>query len=334
MRRCPLARQKLEVTLETVTPLFLAGADGKTPELRPASFRGAMRFWLRALLGGVLGDDLEAVRREEARVFGDTEGASPVVVQVRTIEDQPPVKGSYRPLLHNPQKGFRFPGFKEGQMFDLVLSSRPGAGPLPEIAVASTLLFCHLGSLGKRARRGFGSLQIIKGRGNKVLSNVPDFAQLVVPKPKDAPALNKHLSRMLEWSCEIALVGVERPSPLTRGRLPEFSILSPDHTKVLVCEHVFGSWETAMVEFWRKLRATPYRDRKEFGFVDKREGRRSSPLVLKIWRLDPGYHLVFTAFRARLSHRIGGHWEVVTRFLDECRNDWGGEYVMGGSAQW
>jgi CRISPR-associated protein Cmr1 len=44
----------LAVTLETVTPLFLGGADPRgAPELRPPPFRGAMRYWLRAALGGL-----------------------------------------------------------------------------------------------------------------------------------------------------------------------------------------------------------------------------------------------------------------------------------------
>jgi CRISPR-associated protein Cmr1 len=40
----------VELTLETVTPLFLGGALHQ-PELRPASVRGALRYWLRAALG-------------------------------------------------------------------------------------------------------------------------------------------------------------------------------------------------------------------------------------------------------------------------------------------
>lgn len=35
--------------LETVTPLFLAGADQTEAELRPPAFRGALRYWFRAM---------------------------------------------------------------------------------------------------------------------------------------------------------------------------------------------------------------------------------------------------------------------------------------------
>ncbi len=40
--------KSIKFTLETITPLFLAGADGQTPELRPPSIKGMMRFWWRA----------------------------------------------------------------------------------------------------------------------------------------------------------------------------------------------------------------------------------------------------------------------------------------------
>jgi CRISPR-associated protein Cmr1 len=52
-------QKKLTVTLETVTPLFLGGAEAqdrnKPPELRPPAFRGALRYWLQAVLGSVAG---------------------------------------------------------------------------------------------------------------------------------------------------------------------------------------------------------------------------------------------------------------------------------------
>lgn len=42
----------LTLTLETVTPLFLGGADPRgAPELRAPAFRGMMRYWFRAVLG-------------------------------------------------------------------------------------------------------------------------------------------------------------------------------------------------------------------------------------------------------------------------------------------
>ncbi len=42
---------KLVVTLKTVTPLFLGGANpNDTAELRAPSIKGALRFWYRAMV--------------------------------------------------------------------------------------------------------------------------------------------------------------------------------------------------------------------------------------------------------------------------------------------
>ncbi|HYK85247.1 MAG TPA: type III-B CRISPR module RAMP protein Cmr1, partial [Ktedonobacteraceae bacterium] len=64
--------QEVTFNVETITPLFLAGADQNTAELRAPSFRGAMRYWFRALVGGMVGTDprgLEEVIKAESSVF-------------------------------------------------------------------------------------------------------------------------------------------------------------------------------------------------------------------------------------------------------------------------
>ena len=59
--------EKITFECEVITPMFLAGADGVTPELRAPSIKGALRFWWRAL-NGHLG--LEEMRKEEVKIFG------------------------------------------------------------------------------------------------------------------------------------------------------------------------------------------------------------------------------------------------------------------------
>ncbi len=50
--------------------MFLAGADGKTPELRPPSIKGLMRFWWRAMNGHL---PLEELKKEEGKIFGTSD---------------------------------------------------------------------------------------------------------------------------------------------------------------------------------------------------------------------------------------------------------------------
>jgi CRISPR-associated protein Cmr1 len=57
--------------IETVTPMFLGGADGASAELRVQSIKGMLRFWWRALHPGLTAEELF---KKEGRIFGSTEG--------------------------------------------------------------------------------------------------------------------------------------------------------------------------------------------------------------------------------------------------------------------
>lgn len=188
----------LVVSLETVTPLFVGGADPRgEPELRAPAFRGALRYWLRAALAGALGDDaaaLEQVRAAEEAVFGSArEGrgsASPVVVRVRgeMPRAQQYAKGR---AARDPTTGRSMPsgtdylfwsmaesGRRErgtyqearqfwppGVSFELELLARPGADDAQvalQRAAAALWLLVHLGGIGARSRRAGGSLSAAK----------------------------------------------------------------------------------------------------------------------------------------------------------------------------
>lgn len=339
---------KLTVTLETVTPLFLAGADNRTPELRPASFRGALRFWLRALLGASFGSDLDGLREAESAVFGNTDGASPIVVRVSARTQPGLAIGDRRPLIHTdaPGRTFSLPAFAEGGQFTLTLASRPGQSCLPQEALASLLLMLNLGGVGKRSRRGFGSLRVVQARPQDLV--LPDsIAELLENDPEDGGALAEYLAEVL-GRCQSPVTAMSG-LPYPAGALPDYAVLSDDHARVLVCRHAFPRLEhpygQAMVDFWQKaLRRSPYRDQGEFGYAKridlpgggrqrKKTIRRASPLIVHIAQSRDGYHLVLTAFRSHLSadpdYYRTGDWSLVESFLHECASKWDGAFVFG-----
>jgi len=314
----------MKVTLETVTPLFLGGADPRgEPELRAASIRGALRFWLRALLGGVIGDrDLDALRKAESAVFGSTDtGASPVVVWVAGNVKH----ASYRPLLHNPQKTFTFSGIKPGETFSLEVVPRRPYESVSPIVISTTALWLLLGGVGKRSRRGFGTLRL----QNEVASF--PFTPKVY---KDASELETTLRRVIEQAEAEArnLTSALKVASGTFGTPPAFPILRPDHTKILLCKQQFASWEDAMRDFWGLLRSNRYRDDAVFGFAGS--GRRqASPLHLRIVRTDKGYHLLMTAFRSCFAGS-SPDWTKLQNFLNDCAQKWEGIWILGVSAKW
>lgn len=153
---------KVELTLETVTPLFLGGAE-QQPDVRPASVRGALRYWLRAAMGGVLGDDqVGEIARIERKIFGATDAGSPVIVRFLSDDN---LKNK-KPLLPHRNLGIT-DAWSEGKKFKLILALTPAAqlqanaDDILEMALWATLLWLTLGGLGRRARRGAGAFKIV-----------------------------------------------------------------------------------------------------------------------------------------------------------------------------
>ncbi len=169
----------MEVELEVVTPLWIGGASRQS-ELRPPSVRGCLRFWFRALAGGLLGEDLKNVWEAESAVFGNTTRASSVVVRLF---------GSPRTSVSVVDEAEQLPGlaymfwsvfqqkraaFLPGERFRLRLNSRPfpfapvevmgrtlGMTESFEMAAASLWLLVRLGGVGARARRGAGGMAAV-----------------------------------------------------------------------------------------------------------------------------------------------------------------------------
>jgi CRISPR-associated protein Cmr1 len=162
-------RRTLTVTLETVTPLFLGGAEAQdrnkrpAPELRPPAFRGALRYWLRAALGGVIGDNnLTGLHQLESAVFGSTDYGSPI--RVRLPNPLLPQSGGEKILPHKdgPQAGQRR-AFKAGQKVELLISQLRGRDEVVwKAACAALNLMLAFGGVGLRSRRGYGTLRVVQ----------------------------------------------------------------------------------------------------------------------------------------------------------------------------
>ncbi len=156
----------LTVTLETVTPLFLGGAKPKDepPELRPPAFRGVMRYWWRAALGGVIGDrNLEGLHKLETVVFGSVGYGSSVALRLRPVaaglmsQDE-----KILPHKEGPRAGSR-KAFASNQRFELkMLMPRSEDTGVWEAASAALRLALTFGGAGLRSRRGLGTLKVIQ----------------------------------------------------------------------------------------------------------------------------------------------------------------------------
>ncbi|HED05342.1 MAG TPA: type III-B CRISPR module RAMP protein Cmr1 [Ignavibacteria bacterium] len=153
----------IEFECEIITPMFLTGADGKTPELRAPSIKGAMRFWWRAMNGYLSIADL---RKEEGKIFGASDekiGRSVVIIRINSRSGYGR-EYKYTPV---PHKSFQLFAFPSAHKFTLTLSLTSNVkyndAIIFDIEKLKNLfiLVSILGDFGKRSRRGFGSVRIL-----------------------------------------------------------------------------------------------------------------------------------------------------------------------------
>ena len=282
--------REFRVKLETVTPLFLGGAEARgqptlkqvvrgnktrdelvklesgDPELRPPAFRGAMRYWLRALAGGIIGDDLYEIHKIETNVFGSASSeagkASTIQVTFQNRQLKSPdiykkgkttwvtkngkeipqptgydylywsmaESGSSKNNNYQPPKKY----FPEGSVFDLVLTPRFEIGNQSalEMAAASTWLLIQFGGVGSRSRRTGGSLSAkapVEFNGLKFHIEANTVSRIA-----------RELLEGIEQARK--LVNLPQKFHLTRSQ-PEFDILALDSD---LCQiWVLGPWKTS-----------------------------------------------------------------------------------------
>lgn len=255
---------RLSLTLKTITPLFLGGSDPRgSPELRLPALRGALRYWLRAALGGVIGDnDRNALAEVEGRVFGATDekiGASAITLRFHN----PEIKSySFSEFIGADKSTNRYPGIaylwfsargtnsgKErcGLMgtFDLEMQTRFGVQQAEQRfqeAYVALWLWANFGGLGSRARRAAGNLQVVKVAENHPLSQT-------LP-------LEVHAKTPLELARQLSS-GIRRCHRLLAANHPKgmvsqpsaFDVLAANVCKIWVHNQTYQSWKEAVNEF-------------------------------------------------------------------------------------
>ncbi len=298
-----MTQRSLVVTVEAVTPVFLGGADPRgAPELRPPAFRGAMRYWLRAALGGVIGDaNLHALHALETAVFGSTEAASPISLRLGPLDGQ--LQTSTEKIL--PHKEGREAGsrqaFKAGQRFQLALSTpRRAEQAVWDAAVASLRLAVTFGGIGLRSRRGYGTLRIVESSSPEQLPVSP--------------------SRLGEWQ-QYAERSATQAIIACRGvaRFGNISVIP----HLLNGPSAFPSANRMGLIRLHDLKADSAMDavKKFMGSVPRNQAfggiqpRQASPLWVRPVQTENGWGLLFLVLASKLA--AGTNYSSIRTFLDQ-----------------
>jgi CRISPR-associated protein Cmr1 len=268
----------ITATFEIITPMFLGDSDQKATAIRPTSIKGALRFWWRAMNGHL---DLKTLAEKEAKLFGSTDGGGVFSLAVSSLgkfqaqTDWPPRdqnnSSSYMGygLTGDNQNPHR-ESIPDGLSFDVKLTFQSKITDEEKQSIKSALeVFGLFGSLGSRARRGFGSVQISKINDIKVPT--PTAASIKQWFKKNLPSDLKNKTQ-LEYTAF--------------GSDSYFSILQG------VSGNNFRTVHFSMGNIYKEARAfKPTRDRAIFGLPLKNVDenlRRSSPVFFKVIKNENG----------------------------------------------
>ncbi|WP_169713781.1 type III-B CRISPR module RAMP protein Cmr1 [Paludifilum halophilum] len=162
-------KDSLTVQFQTVTPMFLSGADQRKAEIRIPSLKGALRFWYRAV-------DPDYIRHEPI-LFGNGGkggGQSRFWMKLNTpmrpqSEEWDKSKGqkpglAYLSFSLGQGRKYLFP---RKESVEITICRRRIASDSREAyeadwkrLMAAVWLLGHVGGLGARSRRGFGSFAL------------------------------------------------------------------------------------------------------------------------------------------------------------------------------
>jgi CRISPR-associated protein Cmr1 len=287
---------KLQFLAETLTPLVIAGAENKTPNvlaegLRPPSLRGAMHWWFRAMMGGIVGahDNYKTLRALEGKIFGATEQGSSI--QLRTYLVEGAKDTAYLCMNDRGSKKFGAPkAYDKIQRSSIVPPStfliqfrtRGGGNKEIRLALLSLWLTVMLGGIGNRSRRGFGSLTLapVDEQTKQAVQELSlDFSYPDKSLIEIKSALEAQLQKVRGHFASYA-PAVSSPPPA------KFSVLSKVQAKLWIIrpkDQFWTSWQRAMIG----LRDDIYRPCKQYlgvSAIGSANPRFASPLIVQIKR--------------------------------------------------
>ena len=237
----------LKFKLEVITPMFIAGADQQSIEnegLRPASLRGLMRWWFRAIMGGMV--TLKDMQDLESRIFGSTQVRSRI--KITTATDSKPcridIPSKLRYLWFSISMQER-KGYPQKSQFEIVLHSDDERAL--KIASACLWTLVYLGGIGSRMRRGAGSVKIVEAS-----SEIPYEFLFKGKTLREAKSfIEENLEKIFKDFREYADKKYHPPTS------PNFAVLSKNYAKISILDSKtdkFNKFEEALSEIGDKYK--------------------------------------------------------------------------------
>lgn len=287
----------LELDCRAITPLQVNGADG-TPQLRAASFRGVLRYWLRAALGGIHQADISALKKAESDYWGSQDAGSPLRLSVRSYKGRPVQDTiSYKekaPLFYAGRaSGFQY--YPIGKRLALTLDTHP-LRPMHQVfnagLYAGLLLAFRLGGFGKRARRGSGALVVEDLRLDDDIPISTDLVPLLTIVPVNADEMIAIFSGMLQYIFDLAKTTA--PTQPFDDEIAAYPAVTSRHFRLYIGTRGEADYLAAINRMWTLT--GPFHDRGQWAWGYARGGRRASALHMRVWQDQAGAYYPQVAF--------------------------------------
>lgn len=254
--------EKISFGLEIVTPMFLSGAKQTDVEIRPQSVKGILRYWYRALLGGIGVTEIDELKKYESFLWGREEQGSTVAIRIKSSnmikKDNMTLDLGYdwtKRQTRNPGRTYLFfstfmggnnrPYYDAGSKFTVeLISNREDARKRLSLASCALWTWVNLGAIGTRSRRGGGNLKIINASQNK------DITLPEINEDSSSKQYSKHLSNGLTF----CLKKVAELNDLKRKDIKDisdkicFPIINSNYLSIWIAEKTWNNWQSAMEE--------------------------------------------------------------------------------------
>jgi CRISPR-associated protein Cmr1 len=287
--------RKITFECEVITPMFLAGADGSTPELRPPSIKGALRFWWRALNGHL---PLHELKQKEDEIFGGTDGRSKFSLRVICDDFEPSFDEFNQSFKSYEGSSNRRKGFATNAMFylgygvanyDKEIKGARFMRPYIPSGTHFTVKIRGKNSLTNEILKSFKVLEQYSGLGSKSRNAFGCF----------------HINKCIVNGESIDLDNVNIENEISSSLSP-FTAFS-EKVNVFETKQSFNTWEQAFKNiaesyqyareridewhdwYWRELIALPIIVRNERDAKANFLERHSKPYFMHIRKTNDGY---------------------------------------------
>lgn len=305
----------LKADYKIVMPLFIGDVDHKVSGLLPASIKGMLRFYWRALQWGrcrkAAASDtkaLEQLHNKEGVLFGSSaeQGTGQAKFNLRvSMKRTPPIKADWPKSLTNSgylgmglwESGSKEKGnyqaprqyYEENYTFTVQAVIHPALSSEDQATLKdSMILFGLIGGLGSRSRRAFGSVAIQQMNDESFVFKTETAYQAAITTLLKRYAMAEKPPPYSAFSQD-ACIGIH-PKAAASARSAH------DHLGYLFKQH--RGQPSSLRGSQKRVFGMPYSG----GGTKENDARRASPLLMHIHPIGNQYQAVCTFLPAYFHH--------------------------------